>query len=160
MKLGALTLDQQESFLLSIDDINVDNIFGANICYGPGRYIKDGEGNRSIGTISSPNINQIYYNNDYRISFTDKGGNSYSLKVTDLYFRKYLDYLNYQVGILPSEISLFLKEKLNMARLFFRIGLARGDWVKYPGRCYLQINGVYSYPDYLNGLTLADLKQQ
>ncbi|MGI6627904.1 MAG: hypothetical protein ACOX4K_06115 [Bacillota bacterium] len=39
--------------------------------------------------------------------------------------------------------------------VFFRIGLARG-WSRYPDRCYLQITGVYTFPDYLDGKCFAD----
>jgi len=33
--------------------------------------------------------------------------------------------------------------------------LARG-WERYPDRCYVQITGVYSFPDYLSGRCFAD----
>jgi hypothetical protein len=36
-----------------------------------------------------------------------------------------------------------------------RIGLARG-WERHPDRCYLQITGVYTDPDYLSGHCYAD----
>jgi hypothetical protein len=39
--------------------------------------------------------------------------------------------------------------------VYLRIGLARG-WEKYPDRCYLQVTGIYSFPDYLGGKTLCD----
>ena len=33
--------------------------------------------------------------------------------------------------------------------------LARG-WQKFPERCYLQITGVYTFPDYLEGKIFTD----
>jgi hypothetical protein len=36
-----------------------------------------------------------------------------------------------------------------------RIGLAR-LWEKFPDRCYLQITGIYTFPDYLRGRTFTD----
>ena len=36
-----------------------------------------------------------------------------------------------------------------------RIGLSRG-WAKFPDRCFLQVNGVYTFPDYLQGKTFAE----
>jgi len=41
------------------------------------------------------------------------------------------------------------------SEVFLRIGLARG-WDMYPDRCFLQITGIYSFPDYLDGRTFAD----
>ncbi len=159
---GKLTIQQRLEFLVKIDDKIVNKIFGAEICSGPGRYIRTGEGDRSIGTISGPKIWKIYYDRkdnkfEYRIAFTDRSGSSYNLAVTDLTFRYFLDYLHFIENLNPQEISESLTEKLNSSQLFLRIGLARG-WNKYPERCYLQINGVYSFPDYLNGRTFKDLE--
>jgi hypothetical protein len=39
--------------------------------------------------------------------------------------------------------------------MFLRIGLAR-HWEKHPERCHLQITGIYTFPDYLNGRTFTD----
>jgi hypothetical protein len=36
-----------------------------------------------------------------------------------------------------------------------KIGLARG-WDEHPARCYLQITGVYTFPDFLKSKTFAD----
>jgi hypothetical protein len=156
-KLRVLDRDQQETFLSKVDDLKVENIFGAPICFGPGYYIREGEGERSLGTIGSPNIKEIYYDSDnYRIAFIDAANKGYTLTVTDLLFRNYLDYMQYRRRMTPIEASMNLKEKLQRSRLFFRIGLARGDWIKFPGRCYLQITGVYSFPNYLDDLTLGD----
>jgi hypothetical protein len=157
VKHGTLDRNKQEHLLSSIDDLKVESIFGAPICFGPGNYIRDGEGERSLGTIKSPNIKGIYCDsNKYRIAFTDAANKYYALTVTDLCFRNYLDHLQYRIKMTPLEASINLKEKLQTSRLFFRIGLARGDWVKFPGRCYLQINGVYSFPNYYDNLPLAD----
>jgi hypothetical protein len=41
--------------------------------------------------------------------------------------------------------------------LYLRIGLARG-WDEQPDRCYLQITGIYTFPDYLAGKTFDDFR--
>jgi hypothetical protein len=33
-----------------------------------------------------------------------------------------------------------------------------GNWRKFPDRCYLQITGIYTFPDYLKGSTFVDFK--
>ena len=43
--------------------------------------------------------------------------------------------------------------KLREAEVYLRLGLARA----YPkNQCYLQVTGVYSFPDYLDGRNFAD----
>jgi hypothetical protein len=54
-----------------------------------------------------------------------------------------------------SEAAKRLTAALQSAQVFLRIGLARG-WEKFPDRCYLQVTGVYSFPDYLGGRCFAD----
>jgi len=36
---------------------------------------------------------------------------------------------------------------LRSSKVYLRIGLARG-WKEFPDRCYLQITGIYTFPDY------------
>jgi hypothetical protein len=160
VKCSMLNSSQSEGFLSSIDNINVESIFGAAIYSGPGYYVKEGEGDCSLGTIGSPSIERISHASPsgYRISFKDRCGKNYDLKVTDLTFWKYLDSLIHQARFSPEEAFKILKEKFETAEVYLRIGLARGDWAEFPGRCYLQITGVYSFPDYLEGLSLADFR--
>jgi hypothetical protein len=39
--------------------------------------------------------------------------------------------------------------------LHLRIGLTR-PWGERGDRCFLQVNGIYSFPDYLDGRSFAD----
>lgn len=48
-------------------------------------------------------------------------------------------------------------EDLQKSEIILRIGLAR-NWRKYPDRCYLQVTGIYSFPDYLSGRIWSDLE--
>ena len=48
-------------------------------------------------------------------------------------------------------------EDLQKSEIILRIGLAR-NWQKYPDRCYLQVTGIYSFPDYLSGRIWSDLE--
>ena len=54
-------------------------------------------------------------------------------------------------GDIASEMTALLKSK----EVLLRIGLARG-WEEHPDRCYIQLTGVYTFPDYLEGKTFAD----
>jgi hypothetical protein len=159
---GMLSEKQQKALLSHIDDIGISKIFGTEIHSGPGWYVRYGEGDRSIGTISNPQIWEVLYapsenKFEYRIAFTDRLGSRYNLAITDLTFRYFLDHLHFRENLTPLEMSQLLVDKLRNAQLFLRIGLAR-RWEKYPDRCYLQVNGIYSFPDYLNGKTFFDFE--
>ena len=39
--------------------------------------------------------------------------------------------------------------------VFLRLGLTR-PWEEHPDRCLLQVNGVYTFPDYLDGRCFAN----
>lgn len=152
---------------------SVKAIFNTTIYTDHGFYVKKHTGDRSLGTIIPANIQRINYGPKtygnktkmgYRILFEDNLQDKYNLRVTDLAFRKYL---NSQIPSDTSEdekiyskISRDIEGKLkNSEELFFRIGLARG-WNPEPNqiwdRCYLQITGIYSFPDYLGGKNYLD----
>lgn len=161
---GLLNLNERRAFLQKILDPGINEVFGAEIHHEPGYYIKENEGNRSLGTVKVAyleDVTHLCYDGkwDYRISFTDSAGESYRLGVTDLAFRAYLDYLRETQGIDVDEIGYQLEEQLQKGDVFLRIGLARPTWDKYPHCCFLQINGVYSFPDYLDGKCFADFSQ-
>jgi hypothetical protein len=149
-------------FLTSILDSSVEAIFGAEIVNDRGYFIREGEGQRSLGTIRAQAILSVQYRKlryedkyDYRITFKDSKGIGYSLKVTDLSFQYYVDYLRQHFGKSCERISSELTEYFNKATVFLRIGLAR-PWKERDNNCFLQITGVYSFPDYLEGKCFAD----
>ncbi len=162
---AVLDLEQQIDELEGIEDPSVAVIFGAPIQTGPGWYIPAGQGNRSLGTISPQRVWEVHLVQresgrwDYRLAFTDRSGHRYSLAVTDLAFRRFLDYRTAHDGLSVEEASEHLTRVLQQSRVFLRIGLAR-PWEQFPDRCYLQITGVYSFPDYLSGRSFADFRQQ
>lgn len=151
----------QQALLHRIKFASVDQIFHAPIYREPGWYIMAGEGERSLGTIVPAQIGAVAYDErapgkwEYHLGFVDSCGAEYRLSVTDLAFRRYLDYRRCEENVKPAEAAERLTAALQDALVFLRIGLARG-WVKYPERCYLQITGVYSYPDYLDGRCFDD----
>ena len=159
---GMLDAGQQERFLTRIADKDVASIYGAPILREEGSYIEAGSGTRSLGTVVPRKIKQVYYEKketgrwDYRISFTDSAGQAYSLGVTDLAFRYLLDNARVRQGIAPEDAAGHLTDFFQKARVFLRIGLSR-NWEKHPDRCFLQITGVHTFPDYLRGRCFADL---
>lgn len=53
-------------------------------------------------------------------------------------------------------MTYWLSDILAQRDLLLRVGLARG-WAEFPDRCYLQVTGVCTFPDYLDGRCFADL---
>lgn len=136
-------------------------LFEQPICHDPGSYVQDGQGPRSLGTLVPRAIKEVSYgqdvsgNWDYRLIFMDEQ-RWYRLKITDFTWHRYCGVLRGS-GKEPSAIATALTAMLKKRQVFLRLGLSRG-WKKFPDRCFLQINGIYTFPDYLDGKTWFDLK--
>lgn len=155
----------QRALLETIVDNSIASIIGIPIQEEHQTfYVVAGEGTRSLGTIRPREITSVVCQGGlpdkrrYRIAFTDAEGESYQLAVTDLAFRYYMDDLTSTKRLSPQKASAQMKTLLNEAAVFLRIGLAR-HWEKHPDRCYLQITGVHTFPDYLEGRCYADFPQ-
>lgn len=138
----------------------VKGIFEVPILTEPGHYVLDGQGPRSLGTVRPQWVIRAVYERapegkwKYRLGFVDGGGTTFWLTVTDLTWRYYNDH-EQRAGHTPEQISQDLTSRLKSSEVYLRVGLARG-WERFPERCFLQITGVYTFPDYLNGQTFAD----
>jgi hypothetical protein len=139
---------------------SVQAIFGQPILNAPGHYVMAGCGPRSLGTIQPHHLGQVIYDLSpddkwqYRLSFVDGQQQSFRLTITDLRWRYYCDQQRNRQQA-PREIAASLLEALQSREVYLRIGLARG-WAKYPDRCYIQLTGVYTQPDFFEGRTFAD----
>jgi len=159
---GLLTISEQKALLAKTEYPDVASIFETTVYQGPGWYIRSGEGKRSLGTIRAKRIFEVaYYPRDtdkwdYRIAFIDQNNEQYKLAVVDLAFRYLLDALRLCKKTPLDELGQRLTQVLQDKQVFIRIGLSRG-WEKYPDRCYLQITGVYTFPDYLKGHCFSDI---
>jgi len=158
---AVLAPERREDLLRSLDDGAVAAIFQTPIQTGPGWYVQAGTGARSLGTIMPQQVDRVRFTAkgegkwDFRLSFTDGVGERYTLAVTDLAFRHYLVHLATVEDRPPEDCAAALTETLQTTQVYIRIGLAR-PWDRFPERCYLQITGVYSFPDYLGGRCHAD----
>lgn len=153
-----LSAKEKQAILKRLCDKDVESIFGAQIYSDPGYYVLQGAGARSLGTIHPRYVQEVTYTKldeawKYRLKFDD-GRAVYRLTVTDLAWRYYCD-AQRRIGKSPDAIEAELLGQLNTGQTYLRIGLARG-WSKFPERCYLQITGVYTFPDYLAERTFAD----
>lgn len=140
---------------------NVEAVFEQPVMTGPGYYVLDCQGERSLGTIQPKEIRAIIYAQgddtevwDYRIVFEDAQRQVFRLKITDLSWQYFCHSLRGETHD-PERIAAELSQTLRERQVYLRVGLSRG-WKKFPERCFLQVNGVYTFPDYLEGRTFAD----
>ncbi|MCC6189851.1 MAG: hypothetical protein IT318_12520 [Anaerolineales bacterium] len=140
----------------------VAEIFEQPIQDDHGWHIPDGSGPRSLGSLRPVEITRLSYEPGaegswgYRLRFSDASGARYNLKITDYVWHRYCSQRRGQ-GNDAASVAAAAAPMLRQRDVILRLGLAR-KWAKFPGRCYLQINGIHTFPDYLAGKTLADLE--
>ncbi len=164
---GGLSTDGRRTLLRTLDDGAVDCVFGAPVQVlsdRGGAFVAGGSGMRSLGTIRVAEVRTVTYSFrprfgkwNHRLTFVDDDDQTYNLPVTDLAYRYFLDLLRDGEDLSPGQVARHLHQVLGEAEdLYLRIGLARG-WGDHPDRCHLQINGVYTFPDFLDGRCSVDL---
>ncbi len=157
---GQVNPAEKAGWLSALCEPSVAAIFGAEILRDPGFYVLKGQGSRSLGTVLVAQLHDASYqyyekNWDCRLRFQDCSGETYTLKVKDLSLCAYLDHLREREHMSCEQIGKRLLHLLGTRPCCLRVGLARG-WARFPERCYLQITGVFTSPDYLNGRWFAD----
>lgn len=152
--LRRLSAAEQLELLRQSASPSVRAIFGAEVHGDPdgpwGRYVRSGEGSRSLGTVRAETVSAVRYQYypardrwDYRLRFADNSREEFQLAVVDLAFRRRLDALH-DGGLSPEQAAARTLAELRRQEVYLRIGLARG-WDRFPDRCYLQVTGVYGF---------------
>jgi hypothetical protein len=130
---------------------SIDSIFCAVIYEN--KYLNHGEGRRSLGTVKMKKCFGIkHFKKDdekfnFRIQFSDMKGEVYDLKITDYLFNKYYNTKLNEKKLDPEIICNDILQRFNKLNIFLRIGIAR-PFEKMFNRCYLQVSGIHSFPDY------------
>ena len=165
--LGECSTAEKQEILKKFCHPNVASIFGAEIQHvdGEGTFILSGSGCRSLGTIFAQRVFDFQHRLfngrwDYRVHLVDQSGSEYRLKIVDLSFQTFIDHLRICHNASSGKIEAVCNKKLLSNRpIYLRIGLARG-WANYPDRCYLQITGIFTFPDYLDNHCFQDYQQE
>lgn len=125
-------------------------------------WVAPGAKTRSIATLSGANIIDIELTQRSvkpRLTFVDQAGFEFNRPVSDLTLWDRCFSLVRRQGHSPTEVERELISLLqNADRLYIRLGLARPWEPEDDGgeKCWLQVTGVYTFPDYLNGECFAD----
>lgn len=161
-----LPVDQWLALLEKSVFASVADIFEQPIVHEAGYYVRDEQGPRSVGSVVPAAIHEVWYGPDaykswdYRLGFYDAADTYYRLKITDLTWHRYCDTLrgpDTQPPAIAARLTQQLKAQCKAGGIFLRIGLSRG-WREHPDRCYLQVNGIHTFPDYLEGKTVLDFQ--
>ncbi len=122
------------------------------------RNIRAGDGKRSLGTLQPIQIKELWYkvheqrNYQFRLTFTDSSDQEFDLPINDLTLLTYVDRLQHN-GLDLDYVMALLLDRCQRSETWLRLGLTR----EFNGWCWLQVNGIYTLPDYLVGQCFADL---
>lgn len=161
------TDEEKKEILTKNCSIDVGSIFDTQIRHveGEGVFVQAGGGCRSMGTIRAKRVFDFRHKQydgrwDYRLKFIDGADQEYRLKIVDLTFQTFINFLRIVKNLSSNIIENHVNGKVfQQSEIYLRIGLSRG-WDLHPERCYLQITGIYPFPDYLDGKSFCDLKRE
>lgn len=152
-----------ETLLRKTSSESVQAIFDGNL---KERQIAPGTQTRSLGTIGDVTILNLDVDTRYdhrsvlRMDFRDASGEVHSrFPVNDLAFRGRFAQLASR-DLTVTQVADMLLDSLGQAnQTYLRIGLARPTAIgNYPETCWVQVTGVYTFPDYLDGRNWAAFK--
>lgn len=164
LKITGRLLDKERyTFLHGILHKSVECVFERPIHrIGSTGFLLSNEGGpRSLGTILPHNdVMPGVTDKDeggmrFRLTFTDGDGAHYELAVNDLAWRYYWTHQRTWGKWTVEQTQAQMRTTLAACTVYLRIGLARG-WKQQPDRCYLQVTGIHTFPDYLEGQTFAN----
>jgi hypothetical protein len=149
-----------ESVLQRSSYTSVDSIYEGHL--QDNSWVIPGANTKSIATLSGATIIDIELTERTikpRLTFRDSTGYRFNRPASDLTLWDRCSSLVREHGHSRFEVEAELGALLQDAeRLYLRLGLAR-PWERTKGegrRCWLQVTGVYTFPDYLNGKSFAD----
>jgi len=161
------TLDSEhwKDVLRRISYPRIRDIFDGNL--RENKFHPPSAGSRSLGTNQAKSIENFTYKLNrwgkwqYRLSFTDAAGELFEdIPITDLALRCYADNLQETQDLSSEQISEKLTLLFSGSQAWLRLGLTRPFDKNEKGEawCYLQVNGIYTFPDYLEGKCFADFQ--
>lgn len=166
---------ERRALLEALQQPSIDHVFGSPIVWN-----QDHEGMRSVGRIepqsgtASLGTLRVALHNvtasekpdgslKYYADFSDAAGTWNRAKITDLSFIYWADSLRHKHGgsatnLTRSLCSIFRAPNL---QVWLRVGLARPFALRdrQEPMCYVQITGIYTLPDYLDGAAWCNFER-
>lgn len=170
---AAIEIPERRSLLESLQRPTIDELFGSSISWfhwedgrRSGGWIEPGAGTASLGTLRVA-LERLHITQEsngqirYRAYFRDAAGTRNRLSISDLSFRLWSDSIRRSNQGSFDALNRALQEHFAQRDVWLRIGLARPHRFEDSGRsaCYLQITGVHTIPDYLDGAAWYDFRQ-
>ncbi len=135
-------------------------LFGASLQCHKGarrRKLRQHSASFSLATLNDIKVCSVVYaphrSSPYRLSFRDSHEETYDdIPITDLALLVWAC-ARVRQGQSPVAVSACFARRLESAQqIILRVGLSRN----YFGWCWFQVNGVYTFPDWLEGNCFAD----
>ena len=149
-----------ESLLRQTSFHSVQDVFDGTL---EERRVAPGTETRSLGTIKNVTVLDIQPDGRFervsvRMDFRDESGEEYRrFPVNDLAFRGLFSQLRDRSRSGQAAARELFRRIEEADRVYLRVGLTRPVEVGgYDESCWVQVTGVYTFPDYLGGKTWAD----
>ena len=148
---GVCDDEEWEATLLASCSASVDRLYDGFL--QEPRYVLPGSLTRSLGTVTNQQyISLSLGNSSFRLSFIDAVGEQYQdVQIVDINFRNYGAEQMRRYGSVDLAETRIASVIRNARRTYLRLGLARAwaaDDGRYPAACWLQVTGIYTFPDY------------
>ena len=157
---GFCTNTEWEAILRNSSYTTVDEIYDGLL--EEHKLVRPGANTKSIATLVKPTIINVDFLESSvkpRLTFKDSTGHLFDCSTSDLALWNLCYSSVKRQRREREELSSGLISLWQSAdRIYLRLGLARPFRVSASSelRCYLQITGVYTFPDYLKGKSFAD----
>ncbi|MCB9437822.1 MAG: hypothetical protein H6673_12675 [Anaerolineales bacterium] len=136
---------------------SIEDLFGTEVHRG--ENVAAGSGLRSLGTLVPERITNLWHKShdqrqhQYRLEFYDSTGQQFDIPINDLTVQTYIQRLQHN-GFKMDYIETLLVDRFNRGEVYLRLGLTR----PWNGWCWLQVTGVYTFPDYLAGKNFTEIE--
>lgn len=157
-------MDEHERYglLRATRSPRVDGAFGAPLVHIGGHFVRAGSGARSLVTIQTRIAPQVLLlekegKAKWRLVFRDAAYHEYNLPITDLTWLYFAAVQRRYGGTDALALERRLNRLLQKDEVFVRLGLTR-EYPQGSHQCWLQVNGIYTFPDYLDGSTFVEYR--
>ncbi len=141
---------------------HVEDAFGAPLVHISSHFVRMGSGDCSLITVpvrGAPAVQAREADGKlkWRLLFRDSASRDYSLPITDLTWHYFAALQQHFDKGNPSSLAQRLTRLLNKELIFLRLGLTR----EHPAgshQCWVQVNGIYTFPDYLDGHSFVEYR--